>query len=132
MTEIVSKMDSLRVSKFWAKVDKVGKSESDCWLWKSSKMSTGYGSFKFKSNLRLIRGLAHRLAFELATGRDPSGLVVRHSCDVPLCCNPAHLELGTHADNVRDRVERGRSAKRKWKKSQENCNEERQSSARVR
>jgi hypothetical protein len=40
----------------------------------------------------------------------PDGLIVRHICDDPLCCEPNHLELGTHADNVQDRVQRNRSA----------------------
>lgn len=37
------------------------------------------------------------------------GLVVRHTCDNPGCCNPDHLLLGTHADNVSDKYERGRA-----------------------
>lgn len=36
------------------------------------------------------------------------GIVIRHTCDNPLCCNPRHLIPGTQADNVRDMVERGR------------------------
>lgn len=42
-------------------------------------------------------------------GDVPEGLVVRHSCDNPPCWNPSHLELGTQAENVRDRETRGRS-----------------------
>ena len=37
-------------------------------------------------------------------------LVVRHTCDNPRCVNPAHLLLGTHADNSKDRGERKRTA----------------------
>jgi hypothetical protein len=36
-------------------------------------------------------------------------MLVRHTCDVPACCNPDHLLLGTTADNVADKVARGRA-----------------------
>lgn len=53
---------------------------------------------------------AHRVAYELAHGPIPEGLVVRHRCDQPGCINPTHLEVGTITDNNRDRARRGRSA----------------------
>jgi hypothetical protein len=53
--------------------------------------------------------LAHREAYEAVNGAgSAAGLVVRHRCDVRACVNPAHLQIGTHSDNVRDKVERGR------------------------
>lgn len=51
----------------------------------------------------------HRVAWELANGRPiPEGMLVRHSCDNGLCCNPAHLSLGTQLDNMADMYQRGR------------------------
>jgi hypothetical protein len=59
-----------------------------------------------------LRTYAHRRALELATGQSiPAGQLVRHSCDNPPCCNPAHLSTGTHADNAADMVARGRSTR---------------------
>lgn len=50
------------------------------------------------------------MAYELSNGPIPDGLLVRHSCDNPPCCNPAHLLTGTTADNMRDRDERNRAS----------------------
>jgi hypothetical protein len=53
--------------------------------------------------------LAHRLAYTLAHGDIPDGMHVLHSCDVPCCCNPDHLRLGSHDENMRDMAERKRA-----------------------
>jgi len=51
---------------------------------------------------------AHRASYELAYGKIPAGMNVLHECDTPLCINPDHLFLGTHADNVADKVAKNR------------------------
>lgn len=76
-----------------------------CWKWLGTLNTDGYGHFKINNKTYD----AHRIAAMLA-GMDIVGKVVRHTCDHPWCMNPDHLIPGTHADNVRDRVERGRSA----------------------
>jgi HNH endonuclease/Helix-turn-helix domain of resolvase len=52
---------------------------------------------------------AHRVAWEIHNGYEPVGMLVLHKCDVPLCVNPEHLELGDHAKNMADRASRGRN-----------------------
>ena len=91
--------------RFWSKVDPAP--SSCCWEWTACKYSDGYG--RFVLNYRDLG--AHRVAYTLAKGEIPEGLLVRHTCDNPACCNPDHLILGTHADNMADRQERNRQVK---------------------
>jgi len=72
--------------------------------WSGSRGRDGYGSIHVGPQTILT----HRLAWELAHGPIPDGLCVLHHCDNPPCCNPAHLWLGTPADNAADRDAKGR------------------------
>lgn len=88
--------------RFWAKVDKT----DGCWNW-TACTSHGYGQFKLSKAEKTVR--AHRFSYFLHYGEfDPKWRVL-HSCDNPPCVNPAHLRLGTDADNARDRDDRGRN-----------------------
>lgn len=93
----------LRGTPFWDRVDK--RAPDECWPWLAGKHPKGYGQVTVDGR----QVYAHRRAYELAVGPVPDGLVVRHSCDNPPCCNPTHLLVGTQGDNVRDAVERGRN-----------------------
>lgn len=90
-------------SKFW---DRVRRVRSGCWEWQGFRSPRGYGKFTVG---RLGTVTAHRLAFQLFCGPVPDGMFVLHRCDNPPCCNPTHLFLGTHADNMRDRDTKGRT-----------------------
>ncbi len=81
-------------------------SPSGCVVW---QLTTTRGAGQLKHQGR--NWYAHRLMYAALHGEIPSGLVVRHRCDNRACINPNHLVLGTHADNMRDMVERGRSTR---------------------
>jgi hypothetical protein len=90
---------------FWTRVE-VGKI-NDCWPWKKSLNKYGYGNTRFNG----VKKYAHRVAYELHTGKNIDGLVAMHICDNPKCCNPNHLVMGTHADNQNDKTKKNRQAK---------------------
>lgn len=89
---------------FWSLLDK--DAAGGCWLWPGNAYPNGYGRVPWKMS---NRG-AHRLAWVLTHGSVEEGLCVLHHCDVKRCCNPAHLYLGTPADNGKDRSIRGQAA----------------------
>lgn len=87
---------------FLARLDGYG--ESQCWEWTGATDPNGYGRLAWNDRL----WLAHRVSYTQHVGPIPDGISVCHRCDNPPCCNPAHLFLGTHADNVRDMWAKGR------------------------
>lgn len=80
--------------RLWSKIARVG--EDECWEWTASRTGDGYGNIRV--NGRSLR--AHRLVYELEIGRIPPGLELDHLCRNRACCNPAHLEVVSHQENV--------------------------------
>jgi hypothetical protein len=90
--------------RFWKGVIKA----DGCWIWKLSKDKNGYGIFRGMIGQTEFTK-AHRYSYALHTGDLLIGMQSLHSCDNPSCVNPLHLSSGTNADNMRDKVQKGRS-----------------------
>ena len=80
---------------------------SRCWEWTGARDTKGYGLICVDGRANLK---AHRVAYELAVGDIPAGMLVLHRCDNPRCVNPFHLFLGTTKDNAEDMVMKGRNS----------------------
>lgn len=92
--------------RFWWKVDKDGDHHPEhgrCWHWKGALVG-GYGMIMYRGK---TTG-AHRMSYRLHFGPISDGIMVLHKCDNPRCVNPAHLFLGSRADNNADRERKGR------------------------
>lgn len=97
------------LERFLKKLNKNGPTHpalgTPCWEWTGARRKKGYGMLRIDGKTCA----AHRVSYELAFQKIPDGLSVLHRCDNPPCCNPAHLFLGTYADNAQDRERKGRS-----------------------
>lgn len=98
-------------TRFWKYVTKT----DSCWLWTGVKNQRGYGLVRINLPTgRATSRTASRVSWELHVGPIPDGLYVLHNCpggDNPSCVNPAHLWLGTKADNNADCIAKGRNAR---------------------
>jgi hypothetical protein len=95
----------------WSKVDIRG--PDDCWPWKGHRNHQGYG----RTWINDVAYYAHRVIYDLANPgvierKGPRSHAdkgfIRHKCDNPSCCNPAHMETGSNQDNMDDKVKRNR------------------------
>jgi hypothetical protein len=112
-TRPIPPLDEWSEYRFWEKVRILG--PDDCWPWDSAGAHSDRGRFKIQGRLYS----PPRVAYALTKGKIPAGsgyhgCVVRHTCDNPPCCNPRHLEAGSHQDNVDDMVKRGRA--QRWRR----------------
>jgi hypothetical protein len=89
------------IERFMKRVDKT----DTCWLWTGSVQKNGYGALSYGEPKWGTR-FAHRWSYTYHKGTIPEGQMVRHTCDIRNCVNPAHLILGASIDNVHDMLER--------------------------
>lgn len=84
-----------------------------CWEDTGLTNDSGYGIIGYvwltpEGEARKSALSTHRVMYLLTHGKLRRGHVILHACDNTLCHNPQHLTEGTHTDNMRDMVAKGR------------------------
>jgi hypothetical protein len=93
----------IRILRHIVKVDTTG-----CWEWNGFRNANGYGLFWLNGKQQRV----HKFSLERKLGRNFEQFeVTRHMCNNPCCCNPDHLEVGTQADNIQDKIDSDRQPK---------------------
>jgi hypothetical protein len=103
------------VARFWSKVNLPD--ENGCTVWNAGLDSYGYGQFHVTVDGKTYNRKAHQVALELAGVEIPVGLEPDHTCEVRACVNVQHMELVTHAENLRRRALRSThcmSGRHRW------------------
>lgn len=77
---------------------------ASCWPFLGNVAHNGYGHIR-RGQKKTVK--AHRWAYEHFYGVEPGKMLVMHTCDNKLCCNPLHLKLGTHKENMKDLADKG-------------------------
>lgn len=94
--------------RFWLSVNRVGKSQEECWLWNKKvgrKKKGNNPTARFNINKKLYYSI--RVGYYLFHGIDPKDLCVCHFCNNSLCLNGNHMYLATHEQNTRDAARDG-------------------------
>lgn len=89
----IPELSSDAIARFWAKGNQ---QPNGCIIWTGKIGAGGYGATSFNKKHITV----HRLAYTLAVGEIPAGLVIDHLCRTRACINPSHLEPVLQAENV--------------------------------
>jgi hypothetical protein len=110
-------------TRLWGRVQKSDDPDG-CWVWTGTKIGS-YGVIDL-TGIGYRHQYVHRIAWALADGPHAAGLLICHTCDVPVCLRNdtigtyevagvlyprrGHLWLGDNVANTADKVAKGRQA----------------------